>query len=99
MIAEKAAALTATTRRLYRVPPQRVVHSVDRRRVCDGAQCGMDRCEVIPVPQKKTHTFAWKWRHTSPDGRVTEAKHAYELYYECVCAARKQGYALNTVCS
>ena len=59
----------------------------------------MDRCEIFHVARKKTHTFAWKWRHTGNDGRVTEAQDAYELYYECVCAARKQGFAPKIVCS
>jgi hypothetical protein len=47
-------------------------------------------CEIFHVPYKQT--FRWKWRHVATDGRVEESRESYQLYYECVCAARKNGY-------
>ena len=51
----------------------------------------MKACEIFHVPQKK-NTFRWKWRHVDAEGRVTESKQSYDLYYECVAAAREAGY-------
>jgi hypothetical protein len=50
----------------------------------------MQDCEIYYVRQKKS--FVWKWRHVGRDGRVTESKESYPLFYECVCAARENGY-------
>jgi hypothetical protein len=50
----------------------------------------MNHCEIFHVPYKKS--FRWKWRHVSADGKVKESQESYELYYECVCEARKNGY-------
>lgn len=59
----------------------------------------MDRCQIFHVANSKPNAFTWKWRHTDRDGQVTEAKDSYELYYECVCAARKKGFKPEIVCS
>jgi hypothetical protein len=50
----------------------------------------MDTCEIYHVPYKDS--FRWRWRHVGEDGRITESKETFELYYECLCAARKSGY-------
>jgi hypothetical protein len=47
-------------------------------------------CEIFHVPYKQS--FRWKWRHVADDGSVKESKESYELFYECVCAARQSGY-------
>ena len=59
----------------------------------------MDRCQIFHVARKKSNAFTWKWRHTDRDGRVTEADDSYELYYECVCAARQKGFEPRIVCA
>jgi hypothetical protein len=51
---------------------------------------GMKPCEIFHVPYKKT--FRWKWRHVHSDGRVSESKQEYQLFYECMSAARESGY-------
>jgi len=53
------------------------------------------RCEICPVEYKKSakkNAFRWKWRHVAVDGRIEESFEDYELYYECVVAARARGY-------
>lgn len=50
----------------------------------------MKPCEIFPVPHKRS--FRWKWRYTAPDGRVSESERDYQLFYECLCAARESGY-------
>ncbi|HUG77942.1 MAG TPA: hypothetical protein VML57_10700 [Burkholderiales bacterium] len=51
----------------------------------------MKPCEIYHVPYKSS--FRWKWRHVDPDGRVvSESKKEYQLFYECVSAAREKGY-------
>ena len=47
-------------------------------------------CEIFHVPYRQS--FRWKWRCVAPDGSVKESQESYELYYECVCAARQSGY-------
>jgi hypothetical protein len=55
-------------------------------------------CEIFPVPHKAS--FRWKWRHRAEDGSVKhESEESYELFYECVCAARQNGYAPKIKCS
>ena len=56
----------------------------------------MKLCEIYHVPYKGS--FAWKWRHQLPDGRVIESKDKYPLYYECVSAALERGYQPNIKC-
>ena len=50
----------------------------------------MKLCEIYHVPLQDS--FAWKWRHRQPDGRVIESKETFTLYYECVSAALRRGY-------
>jgi hypothetical protein len=48
-------------------------------------------CEIFHVPHNAS--FRWKWRQLNEDGSVkAESKESYELFYECVCAARDHGY-------
>jgi hypothetical protein len=48
-------------------------------------------CEIFHVPYKTT--FRWKWRRLDEDGKVKEeSEESYELFYECVLAARQRGY-------
>ena len=48
-------------------------------------------CEIFHVPYNTT--FRWKWRRVDEDGSVKEeSEESYELFYECVCAAREHGY-------
>ena len=56
----------------------------------------MKICEIFHVPADGS--FAWKWRHRSLDGRVTESKEKYLLYYECVSAALRRGYQPDIKC-
>lgn len=51
----------------------------------------MKPCEIFHVQHQKS--FRWKWRYVQEDGRViSESEEEYELYYECVSAARSRGY-------
>ena len=53
--------------------------------------------QIFHVPHKAS--FRWKWRDTADDGRVLdESDQTYELFYECVCAARKEGYDPKIKC-
>lgn len=53
-------------------------------------------CEIFYV--KKDGSFAWKWRHVEPNGGVTESTETYELFYECITAARERGYTPQIKC-
>ena len=47
-------------------------------------------CKILHVKHKDS--FRWKWRHVADDGNVRESPASYELFYECVMAARENGY-------
>jgi hypothetical protein len=51
----------------------------------------MRECEIFHVQQ--AGCAGWKWRAVSPAGTEQVSEHVYELFYECVLAARAQGYA------
>jgi adenosine deaminase len=55
----------------------------------------MKACEIFHVSSKKS--YRWKWRHVDQNGRVSESQHSYDLYYECVKAARDAGYEPRNV--
>lgn len=57
----------------------------------------MADCEIYYV--KQNGSFVWKWRHVEADGRVKESEQVYSLYYECVTAARTEGYKPAVKCS
>jgi hypothetical protein len=57
-------------------------------------------CEIFFVPTAHAASFRWKWRHLAEDGSVKEeSKESYELFYECVTAARASGYQPKIKCS
>jgi hypothetical protein len=47
-------------------------------------------CEIYSVPHK--NTFRWKWRYTDASDAVVDCLEEYELFFECVQAARARGY-------
>lgn len=49
----------------------------------------MNRCEIFHVRRKGK--LRWKWRQTTDDGALDLSEHEYELFYECLSAARKNG--------
>lgn len=49
-----------------------------------------DRCEIFDMRRKGK--LRWKWRHTAADGAVACSDEEYELFYECLSAARKKGF-------
>jgi hypothetical protein len=54
-------------------------------------------CEIFHVPYNTS--FRWKWRAVDGDGSsVEESQESYELFYECVCAARASGYQPQIKC-
>ncbi len=56
----------------------------------------MNLCEIIAIKSGKS--FRWKWRALGTEGGVKQSERTYELYYECVSAARQKGYQPNTKC-
>lgn len=48
------------------------------------------QCEIIYV--KTRSGTGWKWRVVSAAGVAQSSEQAYELFYECVVAARESGY-------
>ena len=49
----------------------------------------MNRCEIFHVRRKGK--LRWNWRSTEGDGASGLSEHEYELFYECLAAARKNG--------
>jgi hypothetical protein len=47
-------------------------------------------CEIYPVPYEKS--FRWKWRPLAAEARAEGSELEYQLFYECVLAARASGY-------
>jgi hypothetical protein len=56
----------------------------------------MHSCAIIAI--KHGNSFRWIWRYVAKDGAVRKSEQAYELFYECVSAARKSGYEPNVKC-
>lgn len=54
------------------------------------------QCEIFHVPFK--NSFRWRWRAIAEDGSVSESQESYELFYECVTAARRSGYQPQIKC-
>lgn len=48
------------------------------------------QCEIVYV--KERTGSGWRWRATGAGGAVRSSERAYGLFYECVVAARAQGY-------
>ena len=57
----------------------------------------MPTCKILHV--KHQDSFRWKWRHEAADGDVKESAQSYALYYECVIAARENGYDPRLTCA
>lgn len=53
-------------------------------------------CEIFHV--KQNGTLAWKWRAVRPNGGVVESEQSYPLFYECIIAARENGYQPQIKC-
>jgi len=49
-----------------------------------------DRCEIVYV--ERDGKLRWKWRHTAGDGSIGGSNAEYELFYECLSAAREEGF-------
>ncbi|HWA39755.1 MAG TPA: hypothetical protein VG873_18010 [Burkholderiales bacterium] len=58
---------------------------------------GMKRwCDIIYVQSGR----GWKWRAIAPAGEAAPepCKETYQLFYDCVTAARARGYTENMKC-
>ncbi len=53
-------------------------------------------CEIIYVKEKDAK--GWKWRLVDPKGEPKASEATYELFYECIAAARAKGYHPNLKC-
>jgi hypothetical protein len=53
-------------------------------------------CEIYYV--RHDGSFSWKWRHVAENGVTIDSREMYPLYYECVSAARQNGYQPNQKC-
>ena len=51
----------------------------------------MRLCEIIYV--KHTEAKGWKWRPIADDADVKPSEKTYQLFYDCVTAARANGYS------
>jgi len=49
-----------------------------------------DRCEIFYV--KRNGKLRWKWRVSARDGVTARPDEEYELFYECLSAARREGF-------
>ncbi|HLS85687.1 MAG TPA: hypothetical protein VK043_05265 [Burkholderiales bacterium] len=56
----------------------------------------MRECEIIYV--KKDGTVGWKWRLVDEQGKARASEETYELFYDCVTAAREKGLQPNVKC-
>jgi hypothetical protein len=63
----------------------------------------MPLCEIIYVRHKSGN--GWKWRPVAaggapkaPENEAKASEKTYQLFYECVTAARASGYSLNQKC-
>ena len=60
----------------------------------------MPLCEIIYVKHKTG--YGWKWRPVAADDEARAGAEAsektYQLFYECVTAARASGYIPNQKC-
>jgi len=48
-----------------------------------------DRCEIFHV--RRDGKLRWKWRYAAKEGAICLSKDEYELFYECLAAAREKG--------
>lgn len=50
----------------------------------------MSECQIFYAKHGKQQ--GWKWRPLQPQGPGQPCKETYQLFYECVTAARSSGY-------
>lgn len=53
-------------------------------------------CEIIYV--KRPDNKGWKWRSIEPEGKPQVSDQTFDLFYDCVRAARAKGYEPNLKC-
>jgi hypothetical protein len=56
----------------------------------------MRLCEIIYVKHKDEQ--GWKWCPVPVDGEAKPSNETYPLFYECVTAARAEGYTPTLKC-
>ena len=56
----------------------------------------MRECEIVYV--KTDGTVGWKWRLVDDQGKPRASEETYELFYDCVSAARAEGLQPNVKC-
>ena len=49
-----------------------------------------DRCEIFFVT--RDGKLRWKWRNQAGDGASIRSEGEYELFYDCLSAAREEGF-------
>jgi len=49
-----------------------------------------DRCEIFYVT--RDGKLRWQWRNKTGDGTIVLSAGEYELFYECLSAAREEGF-------
>jgi hypothetical protein len=49
-----------------------------------------EACEIVCVNEGAP--LRWRWRYTEPGGAVAVSREEFELFFECVTAARGEGY-------
>lgn len=47
-------------------------------------------CEIYSVAHR--NSFRWKWRHVNASGSRVDCAEEYEVFFDCVRAARARGY-------
>lgn len=70
-------------------PPLRVLQLPEQGILHGGTSAAKARCEIYSIARK--NALRWKWRHVGARG-VVESQEGYELFFECVRAARASGY-------
>lgn len=58
----------------------------------------MPTCRIYAVSNRRSG-FQWKWRQELPDGKTIESKKEFQLYYECVVDARRNGFQPDVRCT
>lgn len=56
----------------------------------------MRLCEIIYTKDKDGD--GWKWRPVTDDAKAKPSEETYRLFYECVMAARSNGYNPKMKC-
>ncbi len=56
----------------------------------------MRLCEIIYSKDKEGN--GWKWRPVTDDADAKPSKETYQLFYDCVTAARKKGFNPKMKC-